>query len=335
MYYAGIDAHSQYLHVVVLDKDGECRAEVRVAVEEPAGVRAALARFRPLHVVVETCPFWPWIRDQVAEDQVFFHLAHSRELRAIAHHAQKNDAVDARLLARMLLTGLIPPAYAHAATDLERLRLVRHYAALIRTRTMFANRIHSQLHQGGVRLARERLLTLRGRAELKALAERLGMEQQRVIRTHLRVIATLDQLLKALRKQIRQQAEASAPARLLQSVPGIGPYWALLLSAELGPIQRFRSPNHLISYAGLAPITRSSGGHTTHGPLPSAANRDVRRALITATMSHVRYAPKSRLSESYARLKSRIGWKKARVATARKLARVIYGMLRTQRTWQY
>jgi transposase len=334
MFYAGIDAHAQYLRVVVLDKEGNVVAEGTVSAQEQDAITRFLRRFRPLHVVVETCPFWPWLRDQLEARDVVFHLAHSRELRAIAQHAQKNDAVDAHLLARMLLTGLIPPAHAHASSELDQLRLVRHHAWLIRHRTMFANRIHAQLHQSGVQLPRECLLQRKGQEELRGYAPRLSAEQRRVIRTHLVLIKGLNQMLGGLRKQIRRSAADSRNAILLRSVPGIGPYWALLLSAELAPIERFRSADQLVSYAGLAPITHATGGQVRHGPLPKAANRWVRGAFVAAVMSHLRHAPNSRLSQYYARTKARLGWKKARVATARKLARMTFSMLRLQRHWQ-
>lgn len=333
MYYAGIDAHAQYLQVVVLDKDGNVVADGSVKAKEPAAIREYLAAYRPLRVVVETCTFWPWIRDQLEGETVQFQLAHARELRAIASHAQKNDAVDAHLLARMLLAGLIPAAHARAAAALETLRLVRHYAWLTRYRTMFANRIHGQLHQSGIQLQREILLRCAGREELKALAPRLAPEQQRLIRTHFVMIRGVTELMRAVRQRIRRQAQTCPRAALLQTVPGIGPYWSLLLTAELDPIERFRSPDHLVSYAGLAPSTRASGGHVHYGSLPPAANRWVRGAFVAAVMSHVRHAPTSPLTQQYLRLKSRIGWKKARIATARKLARITFSMLRSQRTW--
>jgi transposase len=334
MYFAGIDAHAQYLRVVVLDKDGELVAEETVRTCEPESVQRFLASYRPLRVVVETCPFWPWLRDRLEGPQVSFTLAHSRELRAIAQHAQKTDSVDAHLLARMLYARLIPPAHAPARDELEQLRLVRHYAWLTRYRTMCANRIHGQLHQAGIVLPREQLLRRRGQQELRRVAERLTLEQRRLIKTHLVLIRGLTRQLQQLRRQVVAVAAGSPRARLLQSVPGIGAYWGLLLSATLEPIERFRTADHLVSYAGLAPITRSSGGHTNHGPLPPAANRWVRGALVAAVLSHLRYAPESTLSRYYASTKSRLGWKKARVATARRLARVIHAMLRSGEIWR-
>jgi len=334
MYYAGLDAHAQYLRVAVLDKSGEVVSEGHVSTRERAAIRNFLQPFRPLRVVVETCPFWPWLRDQIEEPDVEFILAHARELRAIAQHAQKNDAVDAHLLARMLYAGLIPPAYAHASAALEQLRLVRHYAWLTRYRTMCANRIHGQLHQSGIQLPREILLQRRGKEEIRRFAPRLSPEQRRLIRSHLAIISGLDAHLRALRGVIRRTAQESAPARLLQTVPGIGPYWGLLLSSQLMPIERFRTANHLVSYAGLAPITRSSGGQTRNGPLPKAANRWVRGAFVAAVMSHVRHEPESSISRYYTRTKERIGWKKARVTAARRLARIVFSMLHSQQPWR-
>lgn len=70
MYYAGIDAHAQYLRVVVLDKDGKVVADGTVKAQEPVAIKEFLTPFRPLRVVVETCPFWPWIRDQLQDKDV-------------------------------------------------------------------------------------------------------------------------------------------------------------------------------------------------------------------------------------------------------------------------
>jgi transposase len=190
------------------------------------------------------------------------------------------------------------------------------------------------LHQSGIQLPREQLLRTQGTEALRRFAPRLTREQQRLIRTHLMLIKGISSIVKQLRREICKCAAQSEQSRLLRSVPGIGPYWSLLLSAELAPIERFATADHLVSYAGLAPITRASAGHVHHGPLPKAANRWIRGAFVAAVMSHVRHAPDSSLSLYYQRMKSRLGWKKARVAAARKLARATFAMLRSGESWR-
>lgn len=79
----------------------------------------ALEGFRPLEVVVETCPFWPWIHDVLEPTEIGFHLAHASKLEAIAKAETKTDSVDARLLARMLAANLIPEVYPKPAEQRE------------------------------------------------------------------------------------------------------------------------------------------------------------------------------------------------------------------------
>lgn len=49
---------------------------------------------------------------------------------------------------------------------------------------------------------------------------------------------------------------------------------------------------------------------------------------------NARRAPHSPITRHYEDLKERLGWRKARVAAARKLARTIYQMLRTGEVWR-
>lgn len=335
MYYCGIDAHLSYLQIAVVDRAGKLRLNRRVPTRAPEELVLTLAPFRPLEVVVETCPFWPWIYDTLVPERITFHLAHAKELRFIANTPQKKDEVDAALLARMLLSGLIPEAYPRRPEQREMLRLIRHRAALVRQRTQLACRIHSQLHQSRVLLEREELLRQRTRAFLEGEARpRLTPEQWALIATHFELIDRITPLVRQLDRRIEEQAESDGNARLLMSIPGIGPYRGLLLATEISPIERFPQVAQLISYAGLAPTTRSSGGHTRHGRIPKGANRWVRGALVSAIPSHVRLAPQSALSSTYETLKPRLGWPVARVAAARKLARIIYRMLQTGESWR-
>ena len=338
-YYAGLDAHHTYVVVAVVDKQGTVVHQASVRTTEPARLVDTLAPYHsathPLAVVVETCPFWPWLYDLLVPCGIAFQLAHAQELEAIAKAARKSDQRDARLLARMLAGGLIPAAYAKPPAQREQACLVRHRAALVRHRTMLANRIHSQLHAVGLPLPRERLLRLATHSWLRDTAgPLLRPEQRRLIESHWRLVRRLTRMLQRLEPAIAAAAQADPAARLLATIPGIGPYRALLLATELMPLTRYAAEGKFVGYAGLAPITRRSADTVHHGPLPNGANRWVRGALISTVPTHLRYAPDSRLSQYYARQKARLGWQIARVATARQLARVIYHMLRTGEEWR-
>jgi transposase len=78
--------------------------------------------------------------------------------------------------------------------------------------------------------------------------------------------ALLTTQIQALDRHIKTTVRRDATARRLQTIPGIGPFGALLLQAEIGPITRFGSAQELAAYAGFVPSTRSSGDKTAMGP---------------------------------------------------------------------
>jgi transposase len=335
MYIAGIDAHTSYVVVAIVSKAGQLKEKRRVRVREPERLLELLAPYRPLEAVVETSSAWPWLHDLLVPQGISFVLAHAKRLRYIAESNYKADEIDAELLARMQLAGLIPPVHAKSPKQREQSRLVRHRASLVRKRTALVNQIHGQLHQVGLRIERGRLLTRAGVRWLRQQAwPKLAPEQRRLIRTHLRLIETLRALLESLDRHLEKVALQLPATALLRTVPGIGAYRALLIAAEVQPIERFRTPAHLVAYAGLAPVTRSSGGKTRHGSIPAGANRWLRGALVRAVVSHVQHAPQSALSQYYVAQKTRLGWPVARVATARKLCRALHAMLKTGEVWQ-
>ena len=337
MFVAGIDAHTRYVTVVVVDSVGtRVLGPMRVPMDAPERLVAVLTPYRPLDVVVETSGSWPRVQEMVAAPEVQFVLAHARRVRLIAEATYKSDDIDAEVLARMHLAGLIPSVYPTPAAQREWATLIRHRTTLVAQRTALLNRVHAQLHRHGLALARGRLLTRAGWQWLRAVAWPVfSREERALVRSHRRLIGELGRLIRALDRHIAEVARAIPEAQLLTTVPGIGAHRALVLCAEVLPIRRFRTAGHLASYAGLAPTSRQSGERgVRYGPLPAGANRWLRGALVRTVVSHVQHAPTSWLTAYYATQKARLGWPVARVATARKLAHVLHAMLRTRTAWQ-
>lgn len=337
MNFAGIDGHATYVVLAIVSKTGELlQKATRIANTETSKLLEVLERFRPLEAVVETSPAWPWLHDLLTGHGHGFVLAHAKKLRGIAEQTYKRDEIDAELLARMRVAGLIPEVYPKGIEQREQAVLVRHRARLVKLRTGAASRIHAELHAVGLHLRRGRLLTRDGRRWIKEHAWPLfGPEQHRLVRTHWALIAGLTRMIRPLDRQIERMGEEIPAVALLRTIPGIGPYRGLLIATEVMPIDRFSRPAHLVSYAGLAPRTKQSGQRPVrHGQIPAGANRWLRGAYVRAVVSHVRHAPESPLTRYYVEQKKRLGWQIARVATARKLARATHAMLRTGEAWR-
>jgi transposase len=115
-----------------------------------------------------------------------------------------------------------------------------------------------------------------------------------------------------LSKELRALARDDPDVRLLETIPGVGYYIALLIKAEVGDVNRFKSKDHLTSYAGLVPSSKSSAGVQRHGRITRAGSTWLRWALVEAAMVHLSYdTPVTRL---YHRVAERRGKKKALVA---------------------
>ena len=116
-------------------------------------------------------------------------------------------------------------------------------------------------------------------------------------------------------------AKASPAARALEQIPGIGPFIASLVIAEVGDIRRFPSAKHLVSYTGLAPSLYASGEHRWGGPITKQGSSVLRWALVQA--AH-RAALNPRFYGFYQRQRERHGASRAAVALARKLVVIVF-----------
>ena len=63
MFVAGIDAHATYSVIAIVSNTGELvHKPVRIKNSEADRLDELLEPFRPLEVVVETSPAWPWLQ---------------------------------------------------------------------------------------------------------------------------------------------------------------------------------------------------------------------------------------------------------------------------------
>ena len=76
---------------------------------------------------------------------------------------------------------------------------------------------------------------------------------------------------------------------LLQSIPGVSVLGSMIIITELIDIKRFRNLDHLCSFVGLVPDTRSSGEVQRVGGLTYRANKRLRTLLIEASWIAIRH----------------------------------------------
>jgi transposase len=112
----------------------------------------------------------------------------------------------------------------------------------------------------------------------------------------------------------------------LTAIEGIGVATALVVLTEVGPnLDGFKTEKHFCSWLGLCPDNRISGGKV----LSSRTRKVVNRVSDALRMSAVTLErSQSALGGFFRRMKARLGAAEAVTATAHKLARLIYRLVK-------
>jgi transposase len=122
--------------------------------------------------------------------------------------------------------------------------------------------------------------------------------------------------------------------RKLMTVAGISSVIATAVVASIGDTGRFASPEKLASYFGLTPRVRQSGDRiAVHGRISKQGNAAARTMLVEAAWSAA--AVPGPLRAFFLRIKARKGQNVAAVATARKIATLIWTLLTKEEPYRW
>ena len=326
MVYIGIDLHRKRSQVAALDGNGELLFNRRVATRADELFKAiGDAGEEPVEVVFEATFGWGWLADMLAEAGIPTHMAHPLATKAISSARVKNDSVDAKTLAHLLRTNLLPEAWLAPPPAREARRLVRMRAGLVRIRTKLKNQIHAVLGEHGVEVEMTDLFGGAGRRLLSEL--RLPAVSQQRVEACLRVIEELTEEVAVADQQLKALFGQDHRLERLLPIPGIGITIAATIVAEVWDVSRFPSPDHLCSWAGLTPNEHSSADHVRRGHISKQGSRWLRWVMVEAAIHALR---DPELREFFGRIARRRGSKIARVAVARRLLTLAYYALRSE-----
>ena len=259
----------------------------------------------------------------------------ARKLRIIAESVTKCDRLDADVLNELTRSNLkLPTCYL---PDDEVFALREHLRArsdLVKIQTMVKNRIHAVLHRRGILRPKGSLFTPAGRAWLTEID--LDEAGRSILDRHWAVLDDLRQTIKQSNGQLRilaRQPRWAQPAKLLQTMPGVGLVTALTVLAELGELRRFHSRSAVSNYAGLVPVLRESNEKRYQGGITKRGPSHLRSVLVEAAWVAIRHVP--RYAHQYDRIKQRRGAQTAIVAVARRILEDMFVMLKKDEAFRY
>jgi len=311
--YVGIDVHRKRSQVAVVAEDGKVQLNkntvngteplLRLIGDLPAGTPVAS----------EAAFGWSWLAGLLEAYGFEAHLVHPLRCKAIASARLKNDKVDAATLAQLLRADLLPEAWL-APAEVRQLRaLLRHRTGLVRLGTQQRNRIHAVVADFGYDRSGS-YLSGPGRGWLAGLE--LPAVSREIVTDALAVIDGLALLTDRIDGELRQHAKADPRVKILNTLPGVGQFTALVMLAEIGDITRFGSARKLASRAGLTPTVRGSDLHVRHGHISKQGSAWLRWVLNQAAQTAKR-SPE--FAATYQTIAKKRGKKIATIAIARKL----------------
>jgi transposase len=284
--------------------------------------------------VLEATRNWGLIYDWLEEVLDNVALAHPLKVKAIAEARIKTDKISADILADLLRAGLLPRAYAPSKQTRDLKNILRQRMFFVRVQTMVKNRIYDILDRHPEVLCQApKASDLFGAAGMQWLSQTvLPGEDNMLLASELELLNFLREKVSHNNSTVKGLAKVDARARLLQSIPRIGPFFSVLILYEIDDISRFRDEKKLCAYAGLVPSTHASGGKVFHGRITKTGSKWLRWAAIEAAQTAVRSNPEFRAY--YQGIRIRKGTNAAKVATARRLLTIIYRLLRQQRFYE-
>jgi transposase len=330
MLHAGLDMHKRFSVVTVTDDAGKEMVGGKRLNNDEDEIRSFFECLDDeVRVVLEAGGNWYWMCDLLDGMGLENRLCHPMKTKAIASARIKTDKIDSRILAHLGRMDFVPEAYKPDMDTRHLRELLRYRAAIVKVRTATKNKVHALLARLNVTNPYTDLFGKKGLAYLEGLE--LLLVYRKALDGYLRLLAAVEEEISIADGLVAETAAISKEAKLLQTIPGVGPILALMILAEVGDVNRFHSAKHLASAAGLVPRVSQSGNSLRHGHITREGSSWLRWALVEAAIhTSVRPGP---VRDRYLAIKKRKGNKIARVATARRLATYVYHMLKEGKTY--
>ena len=250
--------------------------------------------------------------------------------------AQKNDDRDAEAIAEAATRPTMRFVELKSEDQLDMQTLHRVRDRLIGERTSLMNQIRSILLERGH-------VVPQGRAKLKVRLGELLCDATALSPRICDLVADmqerwqrLDQRIANFDDEFTQQARTDEHARRLLTIPGIGALNATALVAAVGNARTFARGRDLAAWLGLVPRQATTGGKPHLLGITKRGSKYLRKMLIQgarAAMPTLRNSD-TRLGAWLRGLLSRAHPNTAVVALAAKMARIVWALLRHQRTYQ-
>jgi transposase len=329
--FVGLDVSQATTAICVVDADGKTLAE-GVTATEPGAIVTFLRRRAPdaERIGLETGPLSVWLWNELRGldlPVVCMDVRHANAgLKVMLAKTDRNDAAG---LAQLVRTGWFRQVHVKAeSSHVVRAELATR-TLLVRMRCDLENQIRGVLKIFGLVVGKAPSRLVKRAHEIVADALCAKPELASLVESLLAMRASIVERIAELDARLRARAKASPVCRRFMTVPGIGPLTALAVSAGIDDQERFVRSRDVGAYFGLTPRRYASGEMNRSGRITKCGDRTVRTLLYeAANVLLVKISRTSALRSGGLAIAQRSGFRKAKVAVARKLAVLLHRLWR-------
>lgn len=324
MQHVGIDLGSRQSSICIVDEKGQ---EKHKATLKTAELAAFFERLETSRIAIESCAESRVVALMAKDAGHDVRIVPTKFVRSLEIGARriKTDARDARALAMASFRLGDELPHIHIRSDESNVLhdLVQARASFVKARTASINFVRGHLRKNLLGHVSRRSRTFEASVR-KVLNDKVPIE----VSTHLALIASINEQVAVLDKVMSKHAKSETATRL-QAITGVGPIVALTFIAAVDDPHRFESASRLASYVGLSPGENTTGGRIKRTGI-IAAGQSMLRALLVQAAHSMMNARRSRepMADWAAALQTRSNRKRAACALARRLAVVMWAMLR-------
>lgn len=261
-------------------------------------------------------------------------MANTFEMTVINKTGKKTGKVDAQKIANVLRVGMIPECYVPSKKVRGIRNMVRHHVRLVQDRTHVINRIHGILDGYGRTIQASRMYSQKGVRHLEEIV--LGTRHETMILQQcVRQMMHLTEEIVTVDGELEADAAQNLDAKLLVSMPGVGPFVALLMAVEIDGISRFSGPKKMVSMAGLCPTVKQSTKKTRMNRIKKLnSNSLINWEMCEAAQIAAHHDPKMVVVYESARRWHADKHALGVIVVAHKMVTIMWHMLHTKTSYQ-
>lgn len=336
MLMVGLDLGKRKSYMVVEDERAKLVFDKSVRTERSLLIVAFQKLGQKCKVLLEASTSSEWVARCIEElgNEVVVADPNFGPMYAKRDKKQKTDRRDAIALLAALKLGAYRQTVRRSDKELLTKALLSSRTALVRSRTKLVNHTRATMQRFGLDDDKdagtdEYADAVRRDCRHGALRELLEP-----------TLCTLDDITKqisAFDVELKAMSASDPVIVRLDQIPGVGPITALAFVYAISDPARFENASQVVAYLGLAPSIKASGETEFHGGITKRGDTCARTLLHEAALAIMRSKdPRVRHLQLWALdLERRRGGKKkgghniARSALARRLARIMFAMLRS------